>query len=108
MSQHVCNSTYQNRPVSVMLGWDRPLQEFFLTVEWADTDPEAEDTSSIFYASMYDNKRSIDRSSLDPIVAKLRDLGIDVPQSMFSEAETDRRLLTGNRYAVHTGAGFTG
>lgn len=36
MSQHILNTVYDGRSVRVMLGWDQPLQYFFLIVEALD------------------------------------------------------------------------
>jgi hypothetical protein len=36
MSRHVFDTVCDDRPVQVVLGWDRPLQTVFLTIEWCD------------------------------------------------------------------------
>jgi len=49
MSQHYFETTYANRPVTVTLGWDRPLGHFFMFIEKNDA---AEDEVEILYSNL--------------------------------------------------------
>mgnify|MGYP001599630229 CR=1 FL=1 len=108
MSQHICHTTHQGRPVTVMLGWDRPLQEFFLTVELVGASAEGAKSEEdlIIYSTMYDHSGKW--AYLDYLKEKLASLEIDVPKTMFTEVQTDQRIGGGNRVAIHTETGFTG
>ena len=90
MSQHVFQSTQAGRTVEVMLGYDPPLDGFFMTVmidgEIAYTNLEEENAFS---------------KDLLYFRSKLTELGLQVPQEMFDEAELDRRVRDGARREAH-------
>lgn len=92
MSRHLFDTHYQNRPVQVVLGWDRPLQYVFLTIEWRDQPDQYLypnlDAPHVCHDLGYD----IDR---------LGAVGIRVPASMIQEVIADRINHAGNRQVVH-------
>lgn len=101
MSRHMFDTQHQGRPVQVVLGWDRPLQGFFMTIEWMDLDPEkVPDHEPLF---LFDNLEELvsHPSTLDGYRSKLAEFGIEVPAAMFEAAEADRRFNVGNREVVH-------
>lgn len=105
MSRHMFDTQYQGRPIQVVLGWDRPLQGFFMAIEWTDLDPEkAADDEPLF---LFDNldERVSHPPTLDAYRRKLAELGIEVPSSMFEAAEADQRLDIGKRDVVHLSDG---
>lgn len=95
MSQHVFKTTLDGEPVSVLLGWDRPLAYFFLVVEQL-----SEKNDGIYLYSNLDDPGAVN-CSLDYFRQKLSELGISVPESMFIEAESDRKRNVGNRLVEH-------
>ena len=92
MSQHYFETTYLNRPVRVTLGWDRPVQHYYLTVEYLDAD-------RYVYSNLQERKPF--GFNLDDYRSKLETLGIAVPQSMFVQAQKDRADNAANRYVTH-------
>lgn len=96
MSQHIFKTTRAGEPISVLLGWDRPLEYFFLVVEQLSV----ENNDEIYLYSNLDDPGAID-CSLDYFRQKLSELGISVPDSMFIEAESDRKHNVGNRLVEH-------
>lgn len=95
MSQHLFASiTATGVPVTVILGWDRPLQYFFLVVE---CDQEEE---GYLYSNLDDPEARVPQP-LSYYRAKLRELGIPVPESMFEETARDHAENTGNRRVLH-------
>ena len=94
MSQHVFQSTQDGRTVEVMLGYDPPLDGFFMTV-------------TIDGAIAYTNLEEENAFSKDlPYFrSKLTELGLQVPQEMFDEAELDRRVRDGARRETHEEGG---
>jgi hypothetical protein len=34
MSQHLYRTTREGQPISVLLGWDRPIGHYFMVIEW--------------------------------------------------------------------------
>ena len=96
MSQHYFETTYLNRPVRVMIGWDRPVQQYLLTIEYLDAD-------RYVYTNLQERKPYA--FDLDDYRAKLETLGIDVPPSMFAQAQKDRAGNMGERYVYHKADG---
>lgn len=96
MSQHYFTTTHNGDPVTVTLGWDRPLSQYFMSI-----DPE-DDEGPYIYSYLLEKKPC---SSLDYYKAKLDDLGIQVPLTMFEQVEGDRTFGIGNRCTQHSADG---
>ena len=104
MSQHVFDTRYQGRPVTVIVGFDRPLRAFFCFVERNDDDEGDE----YVYSNLEDPKLATTMGmskSLKHFEKRLADLGITVPASMFDQSEKDRLGNVGNRFVRHTADG---
>lgn len=84
--------------VRVRLGYDRPLNEFFLQVERVGADP-GQGHSPFLYASVDDPFNAGD--DLDYYREKLEKLGLVVPESLFQAVEEDVARGVGNRYTQH-------
>lgn len=98
MSQHHCESTHQGRPVHVVMGWDRPLQYVFLTVELEGAIDEDDEPIYVYHNF---NEPPDQPLTLEHAVAVLKRLDIAVPQSMISETAKDRDANVGNREVFH-------
>ena len=101
MSQHSFATTFENRPVKVVMGWDRPLQGYFCFVERQDAGAgEAE----YLYSNLDDRalaRRMGFSPSTDYFTEKLMALGIAVPRTMIAEVRLDCAMNIGNRYVRH-------
>jgi hypothetical protein len=84
--------------VRVRLGYDRPLNEYFLQVERIGADP-GQGHSPFLYASIEDPFNSGD--DLDYYREKLEKLGLSVPDGLFQAVEEDSARGVGNRCAQH-------
>lgn len=84
--------------VRVRLGYDRPLNEFFLQVERIGADP-GQGHSPFLYASLDDPFNVGD--DLDYYREKLEKLGVTVPESLFQAVEEDAAGGVGNRCVQH-------
>jgi hypothetical protein len=93
MSQHRFSTQYQGRGVQVILGHDRPLGHFFLTVTYAQDD-------TTVYSYLADPAGGFNQH-LDYYRAKLSSLGIIVPESMFRETRQDAIDGGRNRLVQH-------
>ncbi|MFT0546963.1 hypothetical protein ACMHYO_11545 [Allopusillimonas ginsengisoli] len=100
MSRHIFSTEHQGRPVVVVIGWDRPLQYHFMTIQRMDA---AEDEPDFLYSNLDEpNGTSL---SLPYYRGALEQLGIAVPESMFREAEADSVNNVGNRFVSHDANG---
>lgn len=103
MSQHTFRTIRNGEPVEVLLGWDRPLSRYFMVVE---TEAQAaSDKDAYLYDNMSDPASLRGETGLDHYRAKLTELGIEVPESLFIEVQIDANLNTGNRVVQHDADG---
>ncbi len=104
MSQHYFEANHDGLPVTVTLGWDRPLRCFFMTIEkhLDETDIEGKDqheSEGFVYSNLKES--SAFKNCLNYYKTKLDEFGISVPKSMFEQVETDSMFNVGNRYVWH-------
>lgn len=111
MSQHYYEFDYQNRKAKVTLGYDRRLDEFFMTIIYIDTpddppestdDEPTEDSdgdSDLIYSDIWEEGDHA--KSLEHYQSRLKSLGIQVPESLFREVNRDATTQVGNRVARH-------
>lgn len=107
MSQHCFPTTHQGHPVQLMLGWDRPLQGFFMVIERTGVDDDEEEDPFV-YSNLYDVDLLPTRGYAHDISyfqAKLNDLGLQVPERILQEVREDRAHNVGNRVVFYDGAG---
>lgn len=100
MSQHIFHTTHEGRPVSVLMGWDRPLQGFFMVIQ-----DESKKEEFCVYNNLDDPGLLANNGlppTLEPFVAKLEALGIVIPMAMLEGVELDGILNAGNRYVEYS------
>jgi len=105
MSQHTYLTTQGDKPVEILMGWDRPLQGFFMVVEAVapnatDVDEQDDDDDGLVYSNLLDGtlcaQGGLSRE-LGYFKAKLVELKLTVPDRMLEEIEADARANVGNR-----------
>jgi len=97
MSQHLYLSAYKGQPVSILMGWDRPMQRFFMVIE-------LEKAEGIVYSNLDDPDLGSDGGlpdSLAHFAEKLDELGLSVPALMIQQIEIDAANNVGNRRVVY-------
>ncbi|WP_437610063.1 hypothetical protein [Erwinia sp. V71] len=106
MSRHYFNTFHKGFPIIVVLGWDRPMRYFFLTIEkpaeLIDDAMQVEDDHFL-----YSNLHEADPfgHDLDYYREVLRYFQIAVPESLFTEVQSDAERNVGNRLARHLADG---
>lgn len=100
MSQHYFSTRHQGEAITVLLGWDRPLGHFFMVVE---RDEPRRGQSDYLYVNLDDPDAF--SLPLSHFKARLAELGISVPASMFEQVALDQRLAIGNRQVVYQADG---
>lgn len=95
MSRHYFKTEYQDKEVTVLMGYDRPLGGFFMVIE--DTGQEDDE---YIYSNLYE--KITHPKNLEPYKAKLEQLGIFVPVEMLMEIEADGAALMGNKDVYHS------
>ena len=110
MSQHFIETGYRGRQIRVMLGFDRSSKSFAMNVSYIDSsthdehkpdddedvDDAGDEEATKYGHYVYDSPAGSGHS-LGPYRAVLNSLGIEVPDSLFREAQNDADNATGNR-----------
>ncbi|MGV8399252.1 hypothetical protein ACV33W_08520 [Pseudomonas aeruginosa] len=102
MSQHYFKTAHKGSPITVLLGWDRPMGHFFMVIqkpeELIDNAMMVEDEDHL-----YSNLHEVDPFGKDLTYYRqvLHHFGISVPESMFIEVQRDFETNAGNRFATH-------
>ena len=73
MSQHHVESTFKDRPVTVVAGWDRPLRYVFTTVQYIE---RAENDEDFIYSNLDDLGAMTDVQEVEYFLRILDDFGI--------------------------------
>lgn len=100
MSQHK-HSTHcrDGKKVTVTLGYDRPLDYVFCTV--IQDGGGMQEGEEILYSNLSDDEAGLDLQDVDYFRAVLAELGISVPDSLFTEVKSDQLDRVGNRTVVY-------
>jgi hypothetical protein len=83
MSQHILKTELDGKPVQLIIGWDRPLRQYFYSLH--DLTPGVED--SVLGSSMMLDQDEL--HNIDPILDDLKQLGITPPEKMVEEVQAD-------------------
>lgn len=93
MSQHYFSLIHEGVETTVLMGWDRPLQGYFMVIE-KSTDKDSPYWSNLDYVNSHPD-------SLDPFLAELEHLGIKLPCQMILEVVDDSFKNVGNKSVSH-------
>lgn len=96
MSRHHLRTARGAGPVLIVMGYDRPLNEFFLQL-W-DDGPEAE-ADEPAYSSL--DEPAADWRDIATMVRRLEELDVAVPRSMIDAVVADGVHRAGNRIVEH-------
>ena len=97
MSRHHLRTTRGASPVLVVMGYDRPMNEFFLQL-WDDgLEAEADEPA---YSSL--DEPAADWRNIATVVQRLEELDVAVPRSMIDAVVADCVQRAGNRVVKHT------
>lgn len=102
MSRHHVRTALGGVPTLVVMGYDRPLNEYFVQL-WVD-DPGADDDEPS-YSSL--DEPGADWRDIATVVQKLDDLGVQVPRSMIDAVIADGVQRAGNRIVEHAPDGHS-
>lgn len=96
MSRHHLRMVRGTSPLLVVMGYDRPLNEFFLQL-WDDApNTEAEEPA---YSSL--DEPEADWRDIATVVRRLEELDVPVPRSMIDAVVADGVQRAGNRIVEH-------
>ncbi len=93
MSQHHFEGTQDGKPVTVTMGYDRPLDYVFCTVVDA--------AGETIYCNLEDAKAGVTQQDVGHYRGVLAESRIAVPESMFVETAKDQAGRVGNKNVIH-------
>lgn len=96
MSRHSVNTQIDNKSVQLVMGWDRPLKQFFFNVHDLTVGPQDDD---ILATSM--DMKTAELNDLDAILEQLKELGLTPPPKMVEEVRADKVNNVGNRMETY-------
>ena len=103
MSRHIFQTTHNEQPAVIVMGWDRPLRGFHLTVHYKNSDADQP-----LYSNMFDTELLPYQGmppDIDYLLEKLQSLGLEVPESMVEQVCIDSIFNEGNRQVIYNQAG---
>jgi hypothetical protein len=104
MSQHIFYTEHQGKPITVMMGYDRPLRHVFMSImvdTFEDTDEDDEGDAMEVYTSLQDKDAGLKCFDVNYYRRVLERLRITIPESMFTEVMRDQNENVGNRMVTH-------
>ena len=94
MSLHICSATNTHGgKVVVRMGYDRPLEYIFCTV--------LSENGEVLYSSLSDANAGTDQQDVEYYRPILKNLGITVPEEMFTGTKADQLQRAGNKVVHH-------
>lgn len=110
MSQHFYITKRQEETITISIGWDRPLQGFFMVVETNKKieQPEGEENEESDFNFLYHNLDDKDLfghlgmcRDIEHFNKKLKEMDLTVPVSMIEEIKLDAINNVGNKTKIH-------
>ena len=100
MSQHKHSTLSRDgKKVAVTLGYDRPLDYVFCTV--IQDGEGMEEGEEILYSNLSDDNAGTHLQDVDYFRHVVAELGISIPDSMFTEVEIDQLERLGNKTVIY-------
>lgn len=105
MSQHKFITTRGDSEIIVTMGWDRPLQGFFMTIMEVESKPpiagEAENEDEPVYLFNSLDQHDSHPREISGYLFELIDREIVIPQEMLDELLSDSTHNVGNKIVEH-------
>lgn len=100
MSRHYFKTEYSGKPVEVLMGFDRPLNGFFMVIDYQEEPEDDDECDGYLFSNMW--QEDPHPHMLKPYLEKLTELNISVPPAMIAEIESDGRQKMGNKDVLHS------
>ena len=102
MSVHSFTTRHGGDEIVVTMGWDRPLQGYFMTITRIDSNPEGntEDEEKHFLFNNLEQYITHPKG-IEGYLFELGQRRIHVPEQMISEVIMDGISNVGNKYVIH-------
>ena len=95
MSQHILKTKdAEGKPITVVMGYDRPLDYVFCLVQSQD---------DLLYSSLTDENAGITQQDVEYYRPILATAGVNVPETMFKAVKEDQRIRAEGNKVAHYG-----
>jgi len=106
MSLHKYTTQPRNIELVVTMGWDRPLQGFFMNIIQTNLEPassgeKTEEDEEVFLFNNLEQQVSHPKG-IEAYLFELEHRGIEVPEQMINEVLADGMHNVGNKIVEHT------
>ena len=98
MSCHYLDLVIDGNPVKLQIGWDRPLQGYYMVVSRVSEVSGGEDDGYLYSNLANDDSHP---RVLDPYLDWLRDKGVILPERLIEELVEDGDSNAGNKSVQH-------
>ncbi len=96
MSRHsIITTTESGVEVYVVIGYDRPLNFVFCTVE------RGKDSDDMLYSNLDDENAGTSQQDVRYYESVLADLNINIPEVMYEQVKSDQHERIGNRLVAY-------
>ncbi len=95
MSRHFYKTTFENEPITILMGYDNYYDGFFMVIEYDE--PKDED---VIYSNLFEN--DCYPKNLSTHQRQLNALNLSVPIEMIIEIHTDAAVRMGNKDVHHS------
>lgn len=104
MSQHNFYTDELGINVRVIMGWDKPLSQFYMVLFDETNKDDEDDEGQLLYSNVDDESAFLTGVDLEYFVAILKDrYGITPPTRMISEIRSDKITNVVNRVEIYGG-----
>ncbi len=88
MSQRILRTEVQGQKATLLMGWDRPLQGYFMVIERT--------YRKLIYSNLRDKNITFFLQEPDYFIEKAKSFGIKIPHNMIVRLREDKKANTGN------------
>jgi len=83
MSQHLFNSTIDGDNVEIQMGWDTPMQWFYMVIE-----KDIDDSDEPLYSNLFDNNYRV--GQLEYYIELLNEWNVLIPNGLLDSINNDK------------------
>ena len=101
MSRHIFEQRIEGKPYQIIIGWDRPVQQYFgMILEWMELENGESGYCSLepCWSTLYLEGF---RGDLETIFREIQSWGMKIPEGLLSGLVSDREGDIGNRVTYY-------
>lgn len=101
MTQRILKTSIKEQEATVLMGWDRTLQYYFMVIDLLGNKDEPLLEDEPLYSNLNDdNAKTNIKDNLSYFVKKARSFDIEIPKEMIAKLQADKVLNLGNDTSI--------